>query len=346
MDVSLEIGLLNQLFRFPHHRVLAAGGDGSSLMEGDGAEIAGAETAPIMGDGEFHLFNGGDAALCFINRVIGSLIGQLKHMVQLFLGQGHGRWILHHNLMSVALDDPFSPNCILLVLLFAAGHGVFPFGSADLLKAGTVHGRAGLVFIAGNNVTGSPDVRHGFDGFPCIQPPRDFQRLALAHAEGKQVCTRIQQNGGADFVFPIIIMGETAERSFQSADHHGNIGIQPLENFRIDNYGAVGTASGLFSRRIGVVAAAFPCGGIVGHHGIQIAGIAHESQTGTAEALKVPVGFPVGLGQNRHPIPGVLQHPGNNGGAEGVVIHIGISGHQDEIHLIPSPLTDFLHGNG
>ena len=81
VDVALEPRLVGQQLRLLQHRFDGAAGDHPPLVEGQRAEVAPAEAAPVMCDGELHLLDGGDAFL--IHGVNGAGIGQGVQRVQL-----------------------------------------------------------------------------------------------------------------------------------------------------------------------------------------------------------------------------------------------------------------------
>ena len=245
----------------------------------------------------------------------------------------------------MALDDLFPPDGVLLVLLLPAGNGVFPLGGAHLLKAGAVHRRAGLIFPGGNGIAGAPDVPQIFHRLPGVQTAGNLHHLLLPHAENQQIRLGVQQNGGPDFILPVIVVGEAPQGGFQPADNQGQIRIQSPDDAAVDNHRPIRAQASLFPRGVGVLAPALSGGGVVGHHGVDVAGVHQKAQPGPAKPLEIPVVLPVRLGQNGHLEPGVFQHPGDNGGAEGVVVHIGVPGDQDKIRLLPAPGPHILHGN-
>ena len=91
VDVALEIRKGGQELCFFQHRFLTADGDLPPLMKGDGAEVAVTEAPPVVGDGEFHLRQAGNAAFDVVHGVPPAGIGQGINVVQLLRGQDtHG----------------------------------------------------------------------------------------------------------------------------------------------------------------------------------------------------------------------------------------------------------------
>ena len=100
VDVALEPGQRGQELCLGQHRFLAADGDLPPLVEGDGAEVAVAEAPPVVGDGELHLRQAGNAALRVVHGVPAPGVGQGVDVVQLLGGQNpHGRVLDQHFLL-------------------------------------------------------------------------------------------------------------------------------------------------------------------------------------------------------------------------------------------------------
>ena len=85
------------------------------------------------------------------------------------------------------LNNLFTAYRILFHLLFAAGNGIFFFGRADLLVAGAIHGWPRLIPGRGDQVAGTPNVRHFGNIFPAVQAPGNFYRLFFSHPVGDQI---------------------------------------------------------------------------------------------------------------------------------------------------------------
>ena len=103
VDVALEILVLHDHFRFPEDGFVAPGLDNPALVEGQGAEGAGTEAAPVGNQAEFDLFNGGNTALFGIAGMPGPLVGQLVYRIHFLGGQGLLRGILHHIFLAIGL---------------------------------------------------------------------------------------------------------------------------------------------------------------------------------------------------------------------------------------------------
>ena len=80
------------------------------------------------------------------------------------------------------------------------------------------------------------------------------------------------------------------------------------------------------------------------HHGVDVP---RSDQEGEARSSQNPEALgrpPVGLGDHPDAVAPAFQQAGDQGGAEGGMIHIGITGDEDEIELPPSPLERLFPG--
>ena len=82
---------------------------------------------------ELYLLNSRNTACCGIGRMIGALIWQIIYFVHLLGRQRHSRWILHHILFTISLNNDFSPDRVLLQILNFEGLGKISLTVDDLL---------------------------------------------------------------------------------------------------------------------------------------------------------------------------------------------------------------------
>ena len=334
--VSLEIRQRRQQFCLAQHALLGARRDHAPLVERDGAEVAPAETAAVVHKRKLHFLDGRHTALGRIAGMPGAHIGKLIHSVELRAVKRESRRVLHQKQLSVLLQQPFAAHGVLFILLFPAGDGVLPLGSAHLLIARAIHGRAGLILRGGDEITGAANVAQRGNRLPRCQPIGDLHRLALSHAEGEKIRTGFQQDGGADGVVPVIIMGEAPQGSFQPADDDGALRIQLTDLLRIDDGGAIRAKPRFIAGGIRIRAAPAAGGGIMRHHTVNVARAHHEPEARLPETDEIFIGPPVRLSEHRHTVSMAFQHTGDDGRAEGGVIDVGIPGDQNEVRAIPA----------
>ena len=86
-------------------------------MEGQSAERAGAEAAPVAHKAEFYLFNGRHAPGLFVAGVVGAAVGQGIYIVHLLGGQGLLGRVLHHKFPAVRLGQALGGKGIAVAIL-------------------------------------------------------------------------------------------------------------------------------------------------------------------------------------------------------------------------------------
>ena len=82
------------------------------------------------------------------------------------------------------------------------------------------------------------------------------------------------------------------------------------------------------------------------YHGIHVAAHNQETQPRLSQNVDGLGIFPVGLGKNADLITGGLQHPADDGVAEGGVVHIGVADDIDKVALLPAPGLHIPPGDG
>ena len=276
--------------------LVAAGGHHPPLVEGQGAELAGAEAPPVVDHREPNLLNGRHAAHGVVDRVGLPHVGQLGHLVQLLGVQGHGRGIVDEVLIPVGLDDRLAPDGVVLVVLHQVSGGVGLLVPADLLVGGHPDGGvlAGVGGICGE--AGPLHVGDLIHRLPGGQTPGDLPGGPLPHAVDQQVGLGVEEDGPADLVLPVVVVGKAAEGGLQAADDDGDVAIDLPDLVGVDDGGPVGAVPGLVAGGVGVVVAAFPGGGVVGHHGVDVAAVDEDPVPGPAQGGEGLVLPPVGLG--------------------------------------------------
>ena len=141
--------------------------------------------------------------------------------------------------------------------------------------------------------------------------------LVLAHAVHQQVGAAVLQNGGADCVVPVIIVGKPPERCFQTAQRHGHIiAVNSLYRLGIHYSRTVGALACSSACGVCVIGALFLCGGVMSHHGVDVARSYEKGVLGSAELCEIPVAVPVGLSNDTHSKALILYHSGDYGNSE------------------------------
>ena len=336
MDVTLEEGMLGEAFNLFYNGFVAAGSYHAALVESKGTEVAAAETASVVDNGEAHFLNSGYAAHLFVHGVVLAGVGKSGNLVKLLLVKRHGGGIDYNVALAVLLNDSLAADGVMLGVLNAAGLGVSGFIAANLSKGGNLNAGEGADLGSAAADNGAAYIVHLRRLFACLQAAGDLTAGGLTHAVYEKIGARVNDGGAADFVLPIIIVSEAAQGCLHAADDKGQTGESLAHAVCVNDAGAVGTQSRLFAGTVKVLAAAALGGGVVSNHGVKVARREHTAVAGAAHGLYGLGIMPVGLGQKRHAEAVGLQQSAYNGRAERRVIHVGIARYQQKIIIIPA----------
>ena len=159
----------------------------------------------------------------------------------------------------------------------------------------------------------------------------------FSHAIYKQIGTRFYQDALAHHVLPIIVMGETSQRSFDTSDDDGYVRPKLLQDLGIDNGGIFRAHVMTSVRRIGILATQTLVGGILVHHGVHASGRYTEKQAWLTQLLEVSqVVTPIGLRDNCYFQSLSFEQSANDGSTERWMVYIRITAEQNDIEFIPS----------
>ena len=341
VDVALELWVVGEALHLPDDALMAAGGDHTTLVEGKGAEVAPAKAPPVVGHGEADLLDRRHAAHGVVHGVDLPGVGQLGDVVQLLLIEGHGRGIHHQHLVPMGLKDGLAPDGVVLLVFDLGGEGVVPLVGANCLIGGYRHRLIGTLRLPGG-VGGAPNIGEGLHLLPPAQPPGNLPGGPLSHAIGEQVCLGVKEDGAADLIIPVVVVGKAAEAGLQAADDDRGAGEGFPGPVGIDDGGPVGPQAHLVAGAVGVLAAPLLGGGVVGHHGVNVASADHHAVPGLTHGTEGVGAVPVRLGQHRHTVALVLQHPGDDGGAEAGVVDIGVGGDHQKVVVPPAAVFHVL----
>ena len=216
VDVALEIRLVGHALGFLYDAVGAAAGDASALMQLDGAEIAAAEAAAVLDDGELHLADGRHTAHGLVDGVVAAGVRQGVDLIQLPADEGFCGDVLHEVLLALLLDDDLAADDVLIVHLDAAGFRIGHLIGGDLPEARALHIPLGQVVEVGQ-VAGAVHIGDALHRLPCRQTAGNFHGLVFTHAEADDVRARVLGDAGQHGVQPVIVVGEPAQAGFQTA---------------------------------------------------------------------------------------------------------------------------------
>ena len=135
-------------------------------------------------------------------------------------------------------------------------------------------------------------------------------------------------------------MGQPPQAGFNAADDNGHILVNLADEVAVNHRGIVRPLAHDPAGGVGIGLAAALGNGVVVHHGVDVAAGDQKSQPGTAVNINGLGILPVGLGDDPHGIPGLLQNPADDGMTEGGMVHIGIP---DDIHKVALTPASFYH---
>ena len=168
----------------------------------------------------------------------------------------------------------------------------------------------------------------------------------LCVAVHKQVGATVEQDGTAYLVAPVIVMGNASQAGFDAAHYQRNVPVSLPHALAVDDDRAVGTLAALVVGRVGVVVSAFPVCRVAVDHGVHVARSYTEEQVGLAESLERFCAGPIWLGDNAYAEPLGLQYATDHCHPEARVIHVSVSGHQDDVTAVPAQRVHLLPCHG
>ena len=336
VDVTLEIRVMGHLLGLSQNGVVAAGLDDPPLVEGEGAEGAGSEAAPVGHQAELHFLDGGDAPGFPVAGMVIPAVGEVINPIHFRLGQGLLGWILHHKFPPIGLSQPSGCKGVRIAVLDTKAFGILPGAFPERFEVRQDQGGQAVVQGPGP-VNSAVDVGHVLNGKAAVQAIRHFPDAPLSHAVEEQVRLGVQQDGTAHLVRPVIVMGQPPETGLHAANENRYIPEALADQVAVYNGSPVRPLS---HHSAGGKSIGFPAVmgyGIVVYHGVHIAPGDQKAQPGPpqgADGLRV---LPVRLGEDPHLVSCRLQDPADDGVSKGRVIHIGVANDIDKVTLLPSP---------
>ena len=240
---------------------------------------------------------------------------------------------MHHVrlLLDVAIVLGFRP-LVAQALLMAVQHDV----------VGT--DAAGNVSLA-REPDGLFDVAQVGDVLTLTESLCQFHNGLLAHAVDNEVGSAVAEDAGAQLVFPVVVVGETAQRGFDAAQYDRHVGIELLENLGIDDGGILGPHVVTTVGRVGIFGAQPSGSRIFVDHRVHASRGDAEEQSRPSQFLEVTkVAVPVGLRHDGYAESLRLERASDDGSTEGRMINVGIARKQNDVYVVPSAQLQFLLG--
>ena len=174
------------------------------------------------------------------------------------------------------------------------------------------------------------------------QAVSDVDNCPLAHAVDQQVGFAVQQNRTADFIAPIIVVGDTPQARLDAAgdDRHAFVGF--TRSLAVGQRRSIRTKADSPARAVSVVVAHLAIGGIVVDHRVHVSRTDGEKQSRPAERAPRVTGVPVGLAENGHAKAFTLQQPAEQCHRETRMIDVSVAGDKHHIDRIPAAIVHLL----
>ena len=326
---------------------VAAARDHAALVECQCAETAPAEAAAVVDHAKAHLLDCGHAAKRLVHGVPLAGIGQLGHAVELLRVERHGGRVDDQIAPLARLDHGAAADGVVLGVFGARGLGIEALIIAHVLER---RERDVVKFAHGGvtrDVARSGDVRHRAHGLLFLQPVSDLDRRGLAHAVDQQVGRGVEEDGAADGIVPVIVVGEAAQARLERAEDDRHVGAEGLARaVAVDDGRAVGPAAGALAGGVKILAAAALGRRVVRDHGVEIARADEHAQPRPAhgaEGLRV---VPVRLREHGHAQALGLEHAADDRRAEARVVDICVAADDERIVPPPAALVHLLGGDG
>ena len=345
VDVALEVRIFDHFFCLGQNGFVASHLDDTALVEGQGAEGAGAEAAPVGYQTEFDFLNGGDAPRLFIAGVIGTHVGKVVHRIHFGCGQGLLGRVLHHIFLPVGLGQPLGGERITVAVLDFEGLGVGALAFLQLLVAGQNNRGQAFVQLPAlkDRAVDIGDVLHVHTG---VQGVRNFHDAALTHAVHQQVRLGIQEDGTLHGIGPVVVVGQAAQAGLNAANENGHILVGLPDEIAVDDGGVVRALAHDAAGSEGVRLPAVPGDGIVVDHGVHVAAADQKAQPGATEDVDGLGVAPVRLRDDDHAVAVAFQNAADDGVAKGRVVYVGVANDVDKVRLRNAALQHFLLGDG
>ena len=333
--VALEVGHLCDLLHLLQHALGRTAHDEFPLVGRDGAEGTAAEAAAVDVHGELDHLVGRDA-FALVLRVGQARVGKTEGAVYLLRGHRREGRIDHNVAVAYGLHEALRVEAVALLLDVAEVFGI----SLAVLQAHLVAVEHDVV---GLDAAGQRPLRFERDSLgngPALQGRAEgvdrehaagcvrghqflLQGLAergqgeFAHAVDYEVRPAVEQDAGAERLFPIVVVGEASQRGFDAAEHHGHFGEEFLEDARVDDGGILGPLVVATVGTVGILGTEAAVGRVFVHHGVHAARGNGKEELGSAEFAKIAeVTVPVRLWNDGDAIAFSLQRSTDDSRAE------------------------------
>src|SRR5271157_5178627 len=280
-------------------------------MHGQGAKTARTAAASVRHNRKPGRLETRNTALIFIRGMRRPQVGKTIDRVELVFGERLGERKLHHEAVTMSLQQGFPPERVLVLCdeheSSIEGILVIP----DLFIGRNLQGcRRGLRSPLDND-----GARYAREIGSPIEPACDLQDLGLSHSVDQNVGLCIKEERPSYPVIPPIVVREPPKARLDTAEDDGDMAKRLPHAISVNDRRPVRTQSGPSPRRIGVSKTEFLVGRVIGDHGVEVAGGYPEKKPGGAETQEIPCASPVRLSDNTDSQACRLEHPSYDRGS-------------------------------
>ncbi len=177
-----------------------------------------------------------------------------------------------------------------------------------------------------------PDDRRAADPVEPIaeaEPPGDLDGLDLAGAVDEDVGPRVEEDGAADVVAPVVVMGEAPERGLDAAEDDPRPLVELAEAVGVDDDGPVGHPR--LERRVGVDGPLPLERGVIDEHAVDRARGDAEEEARPAELDEILFPLPVGALDDADLVALGVEDAGDHPHGRQRVVGVGLAADEDDI---------------
>ena len=171
---------------------------------------------------------------------------------------------------------------------------------------------------------------------------RNLNDCTLGIAVQQQITLAIDNNRAANFIRPIIIMRDTAQGAFDSAQDHWGVFKRFFTALCVNNCSAIGALATNIARCVSIIATHFAISGVAINHRIHVASGHAKKQVWLAKGFKRLSTLPIRLGNNADPKTLIFEHPPDHGHTKAGMINIGITRDNNDVTAIPPELSHLV----
>ena len=201
------------------------------------------------------------------------------------------------------------------------------------------------VFVASEAVDRPANVANRADFFSGGQTAQDFEERAFSHPVNEEVALRVERDRAADFIAPIVVVREAAQRRFDAAGQDRDARKRLASALAVGERRAVGTFADFTARSVSVVVADFVIRRVMVQHRVHIPGANAERDARTSEAAEIDDVVPVRLAQNGDAEPVRFDNASEKTGGETRVVDVSVAGNKDDVDFVPTAFADFFGGH-